>query len=102
MKKVSKKSRCFLILLFSFWFMIFPVYLYFSTIDNLDISSLYPCFKNIDEEDSIPSSERTKKIFELTFHIKHILIIIAHPSLARVPNLLRQPALNSKSLILRC
>jgi hypothetical protein len=101
MKKVSEKFKYFLIVLFSFWFLIFPAYLYFSTLDDLDIAPFYTRFENIDQEDSIPSSEKKENILALTFFIKHILI--AHLSLARIPNLSYQlPTLNSKSLILRC
>ncbi len=101
MKDAFKKFKFFLIILFSFWFLVFPAYLYFSTLCDLDIASLYPCFGNIDQEDSIPTPEKKENILELTFFISHILIV--YLSLGRVPNLSYQlPTFNPKSLILRC
>ena len=101
MGKTSKESRYFLIMLFSCWVLIFPTYLSFSTLDGLDIASFYTCIEDIDQGDSIPSSEKKETILILTFYIKHILI--AHLPFVRIPNLSYQlPSLNSKSLILRC
>lgn len=100
MKKISEKY-CFFILLFSFWFLILPAYLYFSNLDDLDIATFYICFENIDQEDSIPGLEKKEKILELTFFIKQILTV--QLSLSRISNLSYQPpTLGSKSLILRC
>jgi hypothetical protein len=99
MKKTSEKFKYFLIILFSFWILIFPAYLYFSIVDDLDMVSLYTCIKNIDQEDSILNSEKKEMI--LTFLIKHILI--SRLPLVRISNLSNQlPTLNFKSLILRC
>jgi hypothetical protein len=101
MKKISENAKCFPIVLFSFWFLIFPAYLYFSIIDNSDIPPSSPLFEKIDQEDSIPISGEKENILELTFSIKHALI--TYLSLAWVPNLSYQlPALDSKPLILRC
>lgn len=101
MKNAFKKSKYFLIMLFSSWFLIFPAYLNFSTLDDLDLTYPYLCFEKIDQEDSIPNSEKKEKILELIFFIKHILI--DHLSLTRVPNFpYPLPALNSELLILRC
>ena len=101
MKKVSEKSKYFLIIFFSFWFLIFPAYLCFSILDDSDITPSYPVFGTIDQEDSIANSGEKENILELTFFMKNALI--AHFSLAWVPNLSYQlPVLNSKSLILRC
>ena len=101
MGKTSKESRYFLILLFSCWVLIFPTYLSFSTLDGLDIASFYTCIEDIDQGDSIPSSEKKETILVSTFCIKHILMACL-PSV-RIPNLLYQlTSLNSKSLILRC
>jgi hypothetical protein len=101
MKKTSEKSKYFLIILFSLWILIFPAYLYFSILDDLDIVSFDTCIENIDQEDSIPILEKKQMILILTFFIKDILI--AHLPLGGIPNLSNQlPTLNSKSLILRC
>jgi hypothetical protein len=101
MKKVSKKFKYFLMILFSFWFVIFPAYLYFSILDNSDLAAPYPCFKNGDQEDSILSPKKKEKILESTFSIGHIFL--DHLSLAQVSHpSFRPPLLKSKSLILRC
>ena len=100
MKKTFEKSRYTLIILFSFWILIFPLYLYFSILDDLDIASFYVCIENIDEEDSIPRSEKNEMISIFTSYIEHTLI--AHLPLVWIPNLSNQlRTLNSKSLILR-
>jgi hypothetical protein len=101
MEKTSEKSRYYLIILFSSWILILPTYLSFSTLDDLDIASFYTCIENIDQGDSIPSSEKKETILILTFHIEHLLI--ANLPFVRNPNLSYQlPSLNSESLILRC
>jgi len=101
MKNVSHQSKLILIVLFSLSFLVLPAYLYFSNLGDLDITTFYICLENIDREDSIPGLEKNEKILELAFLIKQILI--AHLSLARIPNLSCQlPILDSTSLILRC
>ncbi len=101
MGRISKKFKLFLIVLFSFWILIFPAYIYFSTLGDSDITSYYPVFGTNDQEDSISCSEKKDTILILTFFIKHIAI--AQLSLSLIPNLSYQlPTLNSKSLILRC
>jgi hypothetical protein len=101
MKKISEKSQCFLIVLFSFLFLVLPAYLYLSTLDDLEIASPYCYFKNIDQEDSILSSEK-EKIFKLTFFIECTYIVL--PSSSWGLNLFSKlPAsLNPKPLVLRC
>jgi hypothetical protein len=101
MEKRSEKPKYVLLILFSFWILIFPAYLYFSTLDDLDIVSFCTYIGNIDQEDSIPSLEKKEKIVVLTVHIKHI--VIAHLPFVRIPNLSYQlPSLSSKALVLRC
>jgi len=62
MKETSNKSKYFLIISASFWILILATYLSFSTLDDLDIVSFYACIENIDQEDSIPSSEKKEII----------------------------------------
>ncbi len=101
MEMLSQKSKCFVIALLSFCLIILPAYLNFSILDDSDITPSYPVFEKIDQDDSILSPEQRKEIFNLTFFVKHILIV--QHFLAWVSNLSDQPsALNSKSLILRC
>jgi hypothetical protein len=66
-KNTSEKSDYFLIILFSFWILIFPTYLSSSTLDDLYIASFYTCTENIDQQDSIPGSEEKETISILTF-----------------------------------
>ncbi len=101
MRKTSKKYERCLILLFSFWFLIFPAYLNFTILDDSDMTPSYPAIGKIDQEDLILGSGEKGKILVSALSTEHIYI--AHPSLVWVPNLLNQlPVLNSKSLILRC
>ena len=101
MKETSKTSKYFLFISAFFWILILPTYVSFSTLDDLDIVSFYACIENIDQEDSIPSSEKKEIILILTFNIKHILI--AHLPFLSISNLSYQlSSLDSKSLILRC
>ena len=81
--------------------MIFPAYLYFSTIDNSDITPSHPVFGKIDQEDSILSSGQKEKILGLTFFIEHFIETnVVHEE---IPSCSPQlPPLNSNSLILRC
>ncbi len=100
-KNISENAKCFLMVLFAFWFLIFPAYLHFSIIDNSDLLPSYPLFGKFDQEDSILISGEKEKILQLTFSIKYALI--THLSLAWAPNLSYQlPALDSKPPILRC
>ncbi|OGP63058.1 MAG: hypothetical protein A2170_11765 [Deltaproteobacteria bacterium RBG_13_53_10] len=100
MKDVFKKSRPLLIALLSFWFVIFPAYLYFSFLDQSDLAAPYPCFKSSDQEDSTSGSKKKEKSLESTFFIKHTyldhlsLVQVSHPSFQR-------PRLNSTWLTLR-
>ena len=102
MKKALDKYKCFLIILFSFWSVILPAYLYFSYLDNLDDISFCASFENNDQEDSIPSLEAKEITLISTVFVQHMIIL--HSSLTRLPDLayLLPLSLDSKSLILRC
>ncbi len=101
MKRIFRNTKRFVVILFSFWFLVFPAYLYFSIIDASDLTPSYPLIGKMDQEDSIPISGEKEKILELTFSVKHVLT--THLSRAWVPNLSDQlPALDSKPLVLRC
>ena len=100
MDKIFSNFYSILILLFSFWFSIFPAYLYFSTLDALDINSV-SSLKNIDEEDSTPSLDKKEKVVGSTFLIKHMFM--GYLFLTQVPNLFfRLQTSDAKPLILRC
>ena len=99
MKKVSRRSEAFLIVLLSFSFLVFPAYLNFSILDDSDMTPSYLVFGKADQEESLLNTERKEKI--LPFFIEHGLV--AHFFLARILNHSDQlPALNSESLVLRC
>jgi len=49
-----------LIIGISFWFLVFPAYLHFSALDEVDIIPPHPCFKNMDQDDSIVTAEKEK------------------------------------------
>jgi len=101
MKKAFKKSECFLIVLFSCWFLVLPAYLNFSILDDSDITPSYPAIAKLVQENLILGSGEKGKILASTLSAEHIPV--AHPSLAWVPNLLScPPLLNAISLILRC
>jgi hypothetical protein len=44
----------------SFWLLVFPAYLHFSILDESDLTSCHPCFKNMDQDDSIVTAENEK------------------------------------------
>jgi hypothetical protein len=101
MKKTSEKSKYFLIISVSFWVLVLPTYLSFSTLDGLDALSFYTCIEDIDQEDSSPSSEKEELNLILSFCIK--LTQMAHLPSVRIQNRSCQlPSLYSQSLILRC
>lgn len=100
MKKVAEKPKYFLIALFSIWFLVFPSYFYFSTLDDADINSV-SSFENIDEENSTPNLGKNKKVAGSTFLIKHMFMDFLF--LTQVPNLFFQlQTSTAKTLILRC
>jgi hypothetical protein len=101
MDKISPNFYSILILLFSFWFSIFPAYLYFSTLDASDINSASSSLENIDEEDSTPNLDKKEKVAGSTFLIKHMFM--GYLFLTQVPNLFfRLQTSDAKPLILRC
>jgi hypothetical protein len=55
-----KRFRIPLIIGISFWFLVFPAYLHFSILDESDLTSSYPCFKNMDQDDSIVTVDKEK------------------------------------------
>jgi hypothetical protein len=59
MGKPSQNSYRVMIFLFSFWFMILPAFLYFSTLDASDINPV-SSVENIDEADSTPNFDKSK------------------------------------------
>jgi hypothetical protein len=100
MDKTSLNSYSVLILFFSFWFSIFPAYLYFSTLDASYINSV-SSLENIDEEDSTPNLDKNTKVAASAFLIKHMFMNFFF--LTQLPNLFFQlKTSDAKPLILRC
>ena len=101
MKKAFKKSECFLIVLFSCWFLVLPAYLNFTVLDDSDMTPYYPAIGKTDQENLVLGSGEKGKILGSALSTEPIYI--AHLSLAWVPNFLSQPpVLNAISPILRC
>jgi hypothetical protein len=100
MRERYKGFQILLIIGISFWFLVFPAYLHFSALDELDIISPHPCFKNIDQEDSIVTAEK-EKILGLNLIVEQFLensLFVEH-----IPTFFPQISfLNLKSLVLRC
>ncbi len=100
MNKISPNTCSVLILFFSFWFSIFPAYLYFYTLDASDINSV-SSFENTDEEDSTPNLDRHEKEAAPPFLMIRMLMDLLLP--AQAPNLFFQPQTSvANLLILRC
>jgi hypothetical protein len=100
MRERYKGFQILLIIGISFWFLVFPAYLHFSALDELDIIPPHPCFKNIDQEDSIVTAEK-EKIFGLNLIDGQFLensLFIEH-----IPTFFPQiSSLNLESWVLRC
>ncbi len=103
MKDVSRNSKPLLIALFSFWFAIFPAYLFFSILDSSDLAAPHPRFENSDQEDSISSQKKKEKNSDSTFFTRHTSLNHLSPEQVSHPSF-QLPRLNSTWLILnlRC
>lgn len=100
MKEGYKGIQILLIIGISFWFLVFPAYLHFSALDELDIIPPHPCFKNIDQEDSIVTAEK-EKILGLNLIVGQFLE--NSPLVEQILTFFPQiSSLNPKSLVLRC
>jgi len=95
-----QKGQILVSLIISIWILIIPVYLHFSSFDELEIPSSPPCVRNMDQEDPIVTEERmklsgfnviSKDLFKTSFRIDRILDFFPQIS-----------SLNLKSLVLRC
>jgi hypothetical protein len=95
-----KGFQILLIVGISFWFLVFPAYLHFSVLDELDIIPPHPCFKNIDQEDSIVTAEK-EKILGLGLIVGQLLE--SSLFVEQIPTFLPQiSSPDLKSLVLRC
>jgi hypothetical protein len=100
-KKAFKKAWFFLIIGIIFLFIVFPVYLHLSAVDDLDTLSPYPCFKATDQDDLVATLEHKEKILIPTFVVKQHLEV--NPLFERIPDFsLYVFTKCSRPLFLRC
>jgi hypothetical protein len=69
-QSLSKRTRVFLVIGISLWFVVFPVYLYLSTLNNLGRISPYLFFKAIDQDDSVAMLGHKEKTLIPIFGVK--------------------------------
>jgi hypothetical protein len=101
MKRVVKRSRTLLIIGIILWFVVFPVYLNLSVLDDWDAIFPYLYFKAIDQDNSVAILEHKEKILIPTFVVKQHSEV--NPLLEHIPDFsLCVFALCSKPLFLRC
>ena len=101
MKKVIKRSRTLLIISIIFWFVVFPVYLNLSVLDDWDSIFPYLFFKATDQDNSVAILEHKEKILIPTFVVKQYSEV--NLLFERVPDFfLSAFAPCSKPLFLRC
>ena len=101
MNRDSLNFYSILVLLFFFWFSIFPAYPYFSTLDVLDPYSLSSSLENIEEEDSISHLDKKERVGGSTFFIKAMFINYLSLMESLNPFFQLQTS-DEKHLILRC
>jgi len=100
-QSLFKRTRFFLIIGIILWFVVFPVYLHLSALDDLGRISPYLFFKAIGQDYSVAMLEHKEKILIPTFGVnKHSEVNLFFE---RIPNFylnVFDPC--SKQLILRC
>jgi hypothetical protein len=69
-QSLFKKPRFFLVIGIILWFVVFPVYLYLSALDDFDGSSTYLSLKAIDQDDSVSILDHKEKTLIATLRIK--------------------------------
>jgi hypothetical protein len=65
-----KRIRALLIIGVAFWFVLFPVYLYLSALDDFETNFPHPCFRTDDQDFSASTFENREKILVSNFSIK--------------------------------
>jgi hypothetical protein len=95
------RTRVFLVIGIVLWFVVFPVYLNLSALDDLDQNSPYLSLKAIDQDDSASILDHEEKTLAPTFGIKEHLEVpcFIRSSLDFYPSVFD---LCSKQLVLRC
>lgn len=93
------KFKVIVIVLFSLWFLTLPAYIYYSTLDDSDISAPYPSLKSSDQEDSAAAlKEKSVASASLMVHVSLAHSPVAHLQVASY----LCPIINSSVVILRC
>jgi hypothetical protein len=72
MKRIYSTTSSVLIVFFSFWFLIFPAYLYLSTADASDVNSV-STLENADEGHATPGLENHEKVIASPSPMKQML-----------------------------
>jgi hypothetical protein len=73
MKNAGQRYEISYILLLSLGLILFSTCQVLSALEDLDFSPSYPCFENVDQQDSIvPREEKRDKNLELAYRIKEI------------------------------
>ena len=100
MKYASREARFLFISLFCVWFAIVPAPLWFSTLDNSDLTAPAPCFEEGDQEDLLPSPKKSPLATPITDHLYLTGCYLAQIALSSF----QYPCLSSTrpSLSLRC
>lgn len=101
MERASHNYSVLLIGVFSLWLGVFPAYLHYSILDNLDIN-FRTSLENSDQENTTPALEAKEPIILPTFSVAEILI--SHLPLLALPHLAYElpRSLNFETPILRC
>ncbi len=67
MKNKVGRFQSFLIIGISFWVVMYPIYLHYDNLSEIDFSSPGPAFEVLDQEDFLAQEENKAKIFALRF-----------------------------------
>jgi hypothetical protein len=99
-KKALGKLKYLLLVVFSLWFIILPVYQHIFALDDFEWTSCI-LLESCDQENATSGSETNGTILALTFSVEHPPV---HCSLVRLRNVVYQipSSLDSNSLVLRC
>ena len=67
MKNRQERIKSYLVLAISFLVVVYPIYLQYNNLSEIDLFSLNPAFEIIDQEDLLFHKESKAKIFTLSF-----------------------------------
>jgi hypothetical protein len=102
MKNAGQRYEISYVLLLSLGLILFSTCQLLSALEDLDFSPSYPCFENVDQQDSIvPREEKRDKNLELAYRIKEIRESSFSPE-RRAAFLPQAFPIHFKSPVLRC